>query len=66
MRAGIVAATYANMNRGKNSDPLHPNDFFPEFVSAKEKETKEQTLADAQMEHFLLNLPGVKKHGDHR
>jgi hypothetical protein len=31
MRAGIVAATVANVFRGKNTKPLTPSDFMPRF-----------------------------------
>ena len=29
LRAGIIASTIANVNRGKNSQPFDPRDFMP-------------------------------------
>jgi len=36
-RSGIVAATIANVHRGKNTRPYEPKDFMPKFGPAKEQ-----------------------------
>ncbi len=41
LRAGIVASTIANSNRGKGQKPFKPQQFMPEF----EPETEEQAAA---------------------
>ena len=41
LRAGIVASTVANVNRGKGQKVLTPQHFMPEF----EPETEEQAAA---------------------
>ncbi len=42
LRAAIVASTVANVNRGKNSPPMKPGDFMPDF----ERSNKSQTAED--------------------
>jgi hypothetical protein len=49
-RAGMVAATIANVNRAQNSKPFKPDDFFPEprFDEADDDEeswVKQQAMA---------------------
>ena len=41
LRAGIVASTIANSNRGKGQKPFKPQQFMPDF----EPETEEQAAA---------------------
>lgn len=50
LRAGIIAATIANANRGKNSSPFHPKDFMPDF----ERKHKQQT--DEEMQAFMRSV----------
>jgi hypothetical protein len=48
LRAGIVAATVANANRGKNSKPYAPGDFMPKFAEKTEgivRQTPEEMKA---------------------
>jgi hypothetical protein len=42
LRSGIVAATVANANRGKDTDPFSPGDFMPEFGKASKEQTAEE------------------------
>jgi hypothetical protein len=44
MRAGIIASTIANVNRGKGQKPFSPTDFMPFSQGASE----EQQLADTR------------------
>lgn len=37
LRAGIVAATVANVNRGKGQKPFSPTDFMPDFRPAQQR-----------------------------
>jgi len=41
LRAGIVASTIANVNRGKGQRAFNPSDFMPDF----DRTPKRQTLA---------------------
>lgn len=45
LRAGIVASTVANANRGKNAKPFKPQDFMPEFEEETEEEAAERLRA---------------------
>ena len=46
LRAGIVAATVANVSRGRGAKALKPKDFMPEFgESAKPAQTWKQQKA---------------------
>ena len=36
LRSGIIAATIANVNRGKGTQPFEPSDFMPKFGPEKE------------------------------
>ena len=38
LRTGIIASTIANVNRGKNSKMLGPEDFIPKFGEVEKKE----------------------------
>ena len=44
LRAGIVASTIANVNRGKGQKPFKPSDFMPDF-EPKKPQTAEQMAA---------------------
>lgn len=48
LRAGIVASTIANVNRGKNTNPFAPKDFMPNFGKPKEQ-TPEQMKTVAKL-----------------
>lgn len=41
LRAGIIAATIANVHRGKRSRPYKPSDFMPEYEPRKDKPWQE-------------------------
>ena len=41
LRAGIVASTLANVNRGKNQKAFKPEDFMPERATHKPKGWRE-------------------------
>ena len=47
LRMGIVASTIANVNRGKNSKPLKPQDFIPSFEQETEEEASLRLQAKA-------------------
>lgn len=45
VRAGVVASTVANVNRGKNSKPFKPGDFMPQWDDGPVEElTPEETV----------------------
>lgn len=39
-RAGLVVATIANVNRGKNQEPFDPSDFFPRLRQKRDMEAE--------------------------
>lgn len=39
-RAGLVVATIANVNRGKNQEPFDPSDFFPRLRQPRDMESE--------------------------
>ena len=41
LQAAIVASTVANVNRGKNSTPMKPGDFMPDFMRSDTSQTAE-------------------------
>lgn len=47
LRAGIVAATIANANRGKNQKPYKPSDFMPSFEPETEEQAQARLIAKA-------------------
>jgi hypothetical protein len=47
LRAGIVASTIANANRGKNAKPFKPDDFMPRFEPETEEEAAAKFIAKA-------------------
>lgn len=50
LRSGIVAATIANVNRGKDSRPFEPSDFMPQFGPQKvEEESPEDMMAQMKL-----------------
>lgn len=49
LHAGIVAATVANVNRGKHQKPFQPGDFVLEFGKGREEQTVEQMMAQLGM-----------------
>ena len=54
MRAGIIASTLANVNRGKSSEPFSPSDFMPRFDRSDEKP---KAGIAARLKNFLLGRP---------
>lgn len=60
-RAGTIAATVVNMQKGKNAQSVSANDFFPEFTPSKEKEDQSKKAILAQQSFFAQSIPGVKK-----
>lgn len=39
-RAGLVVATIANVNRGRNAEPFDPSDFFPRLRQKRDMEAE--------------------------
>ncbi len=39
-RAGVIGATIANVNRGRNAEPFEPGDFFPSLRRPRDLETE--------------------------
>lgn len=58
-RAGIIAATIANVHRGKRKREYKPEDFMPKYSRNKIKRTPEQLLEQAR----LINLALGGKNG---
>lgn len=54
LRAGIVAATLANVNRGRQTPPYRPRDFMPTFRPRPREPEPVQTVAEQQ--HILSML----------
>lgn len=48
LRAGIVASTIANSNRGKGQKPYKPQQFMPSFEPVSDEERVAQLLAKAR------------------
>lgn len=54
LRAGLVASTIANANRGKNTKPFNPLDFMPIQKQQREADTEtQQQELDAQLLAFF-------------
>jgi len=53
-RSGIVAATIANVNRGKNQKPFKVRDFMP-YAKPEEQADTEQTFDDLQAFIGVIN-----------
>ena len=49
LRAGIVASTIANVNRGKNQKPYKPTDFMASFELETEEQAAERLIAKAML-----------------
>jgi len=47
LRAGIIASTIANVNRGKNGQSFKPDDFMPQFDKPKQSA---QSIASTMMQ----------------
>ena len=48
LRAGIVASTMANVNRGKSRKPYKPHEFMPDFEPVSEEEQVARMRARAR------------------
>lgn len=48
LRMGIMAATVANVNRGKDKKPYKPQDFMPSFEPVSDEERAAALLAKAR------------------
>ena len=48
LRAGIVASTIANVNRGKGQKAYNPQDFMPKFEQETEEEARARLIAKAR------------------
>ena len=59
-RSGIIAATIANVNRGKGSKPFEPSDFMPQFGPKKEKV---QSPEDMMAQMKLMTSAAKAKYG---
>ncbi len=59
LRAGIVASTIANVNRGKKDKAFSAQDFMPDFRTPKEKRRARNKGIRASLRETL----GVKKKG---
>jgi hypothetical protein len=42
-RAGLLASVFANANREEYSDPVQPEDFFPNLLEEAEEEAYEES-----------------------
>lgn len=68
-RAGVVAATIANVNRGKRSRPYKPEDFMPpEPKPKREAQTPDEMAAVLRRTYRAAKKRGLtkketKKHG---
>ena len=51
LRAGIVASTIANVNRGRSTKPYRPRDFMPQFRPRRREPERIQTVEEQQ--HIL-------------
>tara|TARA_Y100000590_G_scaffold391489_2_gene468153 strand:+ start:3406 stop:3708 length:303 start_codon:yes stop_codon:yes gene_type:complete len=51
--AAIVASTVANVNRGKNSRPLQPTDFMPDFDGRHSQQTAEDIFGQFRLAETL-------------
>lgn len=58
LRAGIVASTIANVNRGRATPPFRPKDFMPEFRLRTPERV--QTIEEQQQ---ILGLMAVASGG---
>jgi len=63
LRAGIIAATIANVNRSKKQRAFQPAQFMPKFGGEPEKETQswQQQLAIVQMLNAALGGSEVQR-----
>ncbi len=61
LRNGIVAATIANVNRGKGKRAKKPQDFMPKFEKKQEEQTWQQQLHIVEMLNAAYG--GVDKRG---
>lgn len=59
-RAGVIAATLVNLQRGKNTEAIGHDDFFPEFKHSDIRRKEDQELLLAQQTQFA-QLFGMKK-----
>ncbi|MFA5170426.1 MAG: DUF4035 domain-containing protein [Sulfuriferula sp.] len=59
-RAGMIAATIANVNRSKDSEPYHPIDFMP----YSKKPATEPVLLDPEAQSKLILSALFGKHDD--
>lgn len=58
LRAGIIASTIANVNRGRATPPFRPKDFMPEFRRRPPEQV--QTVEEQQQ---ILGLVAVASGG---
>jgi hypothetical protein len=62
MRAGLMPAMTVNMNKDKDTDPVHPMDFFPwhERIEAPEPEplTESPEELAARIRREIFKAPG--------
>ena len=52
LRAGIVASTVANTNRGKGKKAFEPVDFMPKFDQQEQTADEQEAAAEALMLAF--------------
>jgi hypothetical protein len=55
-RAGMVAATIANVNRAPNREPFKPDDFFPERQNETEDDDDEEPWRKQQAMAAMITL----------
>jgi hypothetical protein len=55
LRAGIVASTIANCNRGPNSEAFTPQDFMPSSSFSNHEESHEPTREEFMADMRALN-----------
>jgi hypothetical protein len=56
LRAGIVASTIVNVNRGANSEACKPSDFMPDFSG----ERAEREEGEAEAKHIEAMMKGFE------
>jgi len=63
LRAGIIASTIANVNRGKETKPFIPSDFVISYKKERENNKKVQTVKEQReaMRSIVAAFGGKRK-----
>ncbi len=59
LRMGVLASTFANVNRGKHQKPFSPDDFMPKF-DRTEPQGRKQTVQE-MMQAFKRHTTAAQK-----